>query len=70
MIPKKARIQKEIRTLRRMIESDETDLLECRLAQVAEDTLRWATEDTEGWPSPSKDVVGMAKIVRSDISAV
>jgi len=58
-------IRREIVKLRSFIENDENDALEKRLAQVAEDALRWATEDTQ-WNSPVEELAGMATIVRND----
>lgn len=58
-------IRREIGKLRDFIEDDSNDPLERRLAQVAEDALRWVTEDTD-WAGPIEDVAGMAKIIRHD----
>jgi hypothetical protein len=58
-------IRSEIGKLRKFIENKDNDALEKRLAQVAEDALRWATEDTE-WAGPIEDVAGMASIIRND----
>lgn len=64
--PSEQRIKTEIRNLRKFIESDKSDPLECRLAQIAEDTLRWAIEDTT-WAGPRADLEGMAGIIRRDL---
>ena len=58
-------IRREIGKLREFIEDKDNDAIERRLAQVAEDALRWATEDTD-WAGPIADMKGMANIVRHD----
>lgn len=62
MMPTSRTIKSEIGRLRKLIEDDSTDPTERRLHQVAEDALRWSTEDT-GWPPPSKSNASMATII-------
>ena len=67
--PTKAEIQTAIAELREKIEDSTVDPLEQRLAQVAEDALRWSIEDTD-WLGPLEDVARMATIIRNDSEEV
>lgn len=66
MKPNREQIEQQKEKLRERIEDKGTDELIRRLAQVAEDTLRWATEDTEDWPEPVDDIDLFAKIIRDE----
>lgn len=57
-------VRKEIEALRAFIDDADNDPLERRIAQVAEDALRWATEATD-WRPPSQDLK-MADIIRRE----
>lgn len=63
--PSNNAIRLQVAELRACIEDPNTDGLERRLAQVAEDALRWATEETD-WAPPREQLAGMASIVRQD----
>jgi len=62
--PTAAECRKQIRLLRAFVEDESNDALERRIAQVKEDTLRWAFEKTT-WMEPVSDV-GFADIIRND----
>lgn len=61
MKPSEKQIQHEIKRLRKIINTS-LDPLICKIAYERENTLRWAIEDTVGWPVPSslKDIELMA----------
>lgn len=47
-----ASIKRSIKNLRLIIDSEKVDPVTKRMAYFAENTLRWAIEDTEGWQRP------------------
>ena len=67
--PSEKTIKAEINNLRKYIESEAGDPLAKRLAQVAEDALRWSIEQTD-WAGPMADVEGMANIIRNDSECI
>lgn len=64
--PSARRIKSELKELRKIIESTECDITK-RLAQVAEDSIRWVVEDTEGWDGPVRDVENFANLLNNEI---
>ena len=60
--------REQIRRLREFIQDDSNDETERRVAQVMEDTLRWAFEETD-WKDPVDDL-GMAEIIKRDFGAL
>jgi hypothetical protein len=62
-IKKPVTVAREIRRLRKLIDSD-PDKVRTRVAYAVETALRWATEDTTGWPPPSKDVLLQADCLK------
>lgn len=67
MKPNKATIKRELKKLRAVIEADGPILLEPRIAQAIEYGIRWATEETVGWPRPVKEASVLAAIVRNEM---
>lgn len=66
--PSVRRISKELRQLRMIIETIHNDPIRQRLAQVAEDAIRWVTEATD-WDGPVDNVEQFANILDSDMTA-
>ena len=62
----KATIKREIRAMRRLIDSGAGTLLERRLAYLMESTLRWVVEDVRGWPTRIRDVHETAHLIQSE----
>lgn len=59
-------IQRTLVKLREMMERD-PDPIKSRMAQVAEDSIRWAREDTRGWIRPEDGISQMAIILKGEI---
>ena len=66
--PSDRRIKQELRQLREMIETSYNDPIRQRLAQVAEDAIRWVTEETD-WDGPTNNVENFARILDGDMAA-
>lgn len=64
--PSERRIKDELRKLRTFIECPGQDSIAKRLAQVAEDAIRWVTEETD-WDGPLDDVDKFATIINNAI---
>ena len=62
--PSEKTIKTEINKLRKFIDAN-GDQLETRLAQVAEEVLRWSIEETD-WIGPMASVKVMAGIIRDE----
>ena len=60
-------IKAELAKLRAFIEDNNSDDLLRRLAQVAEEALLWATEDTVGWETPVENIAVYGRIIRSEL---
>ena len=65
-IPSKRRIQSAKRELRRLIDASK-DPCVTRIAYGMECVLRWATEDTVGWESPSDDAIILGDMLRKEL---
>lgn len=63
--PSQRKIKQQIKKLRDLIESKDSDPLQSRLAQIIEEALQWATISTD-WDDPIKSVPQWAKIFRED----
>lgn len=60
-------VRKELRRLRQVIDSPDTDNLTKRVAYEVEQAIRWAREDVVGWPSPLASAVDGANLIREEI---
>ena len=68
--------KKKPETVRRAMRKLRADLIdgerwrcpvESRMAYAVECVVRWATEDTVGWASPSEQVRAIAKLLRHEV---
>lgn len=64
--PTKKTIEKEIKKLRVIIDSN-PDPVVTRIAYAVETALRWSVEDTVDWKTPSEDVVMEADLLKKVI---
>lgn len=60
-------VRKELRRLRQLIDSPDTDNLTKRVAYEVEQAIRWAREDVKGWPCPLAAAVSGANLIREEI---
>lgn len=60
-------IKRELKKLRHIVENN-PDHYEARFAQAMETAIKWAREDTHGWPSPSKEAIEMPKCLKIDLA--
>ena len=58
--------QRHLRELRQLIEST-TDPVEMRVAYAMEQAVRWAIENTRGWPSLRQEAIDEAYILRKEM---
>lgn len=65
MKPSQATLKKHLRELRHVVEHDPDPIVR-RLAYQAETSIRWATQDTVGWPTPVKDVLANARLLHEE----
>lgn len=61
-------IRRNLRALRKICETSK-DPIESRMAQAMESAIRWAREDTRGWPQMDVEAREMTKILRRDIQS-
>ena len=61
-------IHQHLRALRRVIEDESTDLVTCRIAYEIETAIRWAREDTVGWPRPVQMARDAAHRLKRDMA--
>lgn len=62
--PKK--IKAALKKLRETVETN-SDPYVTRTAQAMETAIRWATEETVGWPKPHKEAEEMAQCLKNDL---
>jgi hypothetical protein len=62
-----ALVKRELRRLRRFIDSS-NDPIDRRIAYVVETAIRWARQDTVGWPTPLKDALANADLLRTELA--
>jgi hypothetical protein len=67
--PSKATLKRRMRELREMIEDSGTDAITGRLAQAMEWGIMWATEETVGWPRPTRQVELLAECLGLEVKA-
>lgn len=61
------KIKRELKKLRTLIENNEDDPVLSRIAYEMETAIRWATEDTTGWPSPREQAISGSKMLKSEL---
>lgn len=66
-IPTKRKIRLEIKKLQK-IQDASSDPILIRMAYLLAENLRWAIEDTEGWATPSDDVIANAGYLHEELS--
>jgi hypothetical protein len=59
-------IHRELRRLHRFAQSGEGSVAERRIAYAVACAIRWAREDTKGWPAPLEDVKAQAQCLAND----
>ena len=62
-------IKKELRELRALIESPDTDNLTKRVAWEIEQAIRWAREDVKQWPRPVESAMSGANLIRQEVKS-
>ena len=60
-------IRRNLKELRAIIETSNNPI-ETRIAYAMEQAVRWAVEDTRGWPSLAKDAKDNADILASELN--
>jgi len=60
-------IRKSIKNLRAIIDDEKTDEATRRMAYYAENTLRWAIEDTVKWERPEVDLRSEVYILKKEL---
>lgn len=60
-------VRKELRRLRQMIDSPDTDNLTKRVAWEIEQAIRWAREDVKNWSSPMASAISGANLIREEV---
>lgn len=66
-IPSQRTIKRRLKELRALIDNDPDPAVQ-RIAYGMETAIRWATEDTKGWPSPAQESQLLAKMLRQELS--
>jgi hypothetical protein len=67
-IQSRASIKRSIKNLRLIIESKTVDPITKRMAYYAENTLRWATEETVDWQRPEVDLEDEVILLKKEIA--
>ena len=62
-------IKKELRDLRKFIDSGKGDPLAIRIAYAVETAMRWVLEDTVGWKTPVEDSKDNAEIYKKSCNS-
>lgn len=65
----KTTIRKHLRELRQLIENTD-DPLERQIAYAMETAVRWATEETVGWPGLREEAKAEARILAKELEQV
>lgn len=65
MKPTKTKIRRALKALRKLAEDGESHRIQ-RIAQAMETAIRWATEETVGWPTPDREANLVAKCLLDD----
>lgn len=64
-----ATIKKELKALRDLIDSPDTDNLTKRVAWEIEQAIRWAREDVKQWPRPVNSAISGANLIRQEVKS-
>lgn len=64
MKPSKAKTRREIKRLRKFIDTSKDDIA-VRIAYAMEEALRWSIEETVGWGTPLKMAMDNAEILKN-----
>lgn len=59
-------VDREMNRLRRLCESVDDPLL-ARIAWEVLHAIRWAREDTTGWPKPTSSAISATNLIREDM---
>jgi len=59
-------VKKELKALRKLIDSPDTDRLTKRVAWEVEHAIRWAREDVKQWPRPIESAMSGANLIRQE----
>jgi hypothetical protein len=65
-IPSKRTIKKRLTELRDLVDHNPDPIVQ-RIAYGMESAIRWATEDTKGWPAPEAEAKLLAKFLREEL---
>lgn len=60
-------VKSELAKLRRIVESKSRSVAEMRVAYSLEHAIRWATENTRGWTTPSTEVSEIVKLLKEGL---
>jgi hypothetical protein len=60
-------VKRELRELRKYIETPGADALTARIAWEIEQAIRWAREDVKDWPSPIYSAANCANLIREEV---
>lgn len=64
--PSASTIRRRVAELRKFIETPGSDPVAVRVAYEVEQAIRWAREDTVGWPTPLASACATAVLIKSD----
>lgn len=67
-IPSEKTIKKSLKDLRTLVDESRDPAVQ-RIAYAMETAIRWATEDTKGWPKPDQEAKLLAKMLREELQA-
>lgn len=62
-------VRRELKRLRQLIDSPDTDNLTKRVAWEVEQAIRWAREDVVRWAKPTESAVSGASLIRQEIKS-
>lgn len=62
-------IRRELSRLHRFASSGEGTVAERRFAYAIACAIRWARDDTRGWPSPLEDAKAQAQCLANDLDS-
>lgn len=63
MKPTPKKVKAELKKLRKFIETTKCPI-ESRIAYAMEQSIRWATQETVGWPKPNREAVEEANALK------
>lgn len=65
-IPSQRIVKQALKDLRHLIDTSDDPCVQ-RIAYGMETVIRWATEDTVGWPKPAAEAQVLAKMLRDEL---